>query len=53
MSFVLDSLFLSENRGRFVQYLTPESEDKLRQIAQAIVANEKGILAADESVGEY
>jgi len=32
--------------------LSPEKEDELRQIAAAIVAPGKGILAADESVGE-
>lgn len=34
---------------RFVHYLTPEKEDELRRIANAIVAPGKGILAADES----
>jgi len=37
--------------SRFAQYLTKEQEDELRQIANAIVAPGKGILAADESVG--
>ncbi|GFR75025.1 fructose-bisphosphate aldolase [Elysia marginata] len=37
--------------SRFAQYLTPAQEDELRQIANAIVAPGKGILAADESVG--
>ena len=36
---------------RFVHYLTPEKEDELRRIANAIVAPGKGILAADESTG--
>jgi len=36
---------------RFAQYLTPAQEDELRQIANAIVAPGKGILAADESQG--
>jgi len=36
----------------FAPYLSPEKEDELRQIAAAIVAPGKGILAADESVGE-
>jgi len=35
----------------FAQYLTKEQENELRQIANAIVAPGKGILAADESVG--
>ncbi|XP_052243797.1 fructose-bisphosphate aldolase-like [Dreissena polymorpha] len=35
----------------FPQYLTPEQEDELRQIANQIVAPGKGILAADESTG--
>jgi len=37
--------------SRYAQYLTPAQEDELRQIANAIVAPGKGILAADESVG--
>jgi len=37
--------------SRFAQYLTKDQEDELRQIANAIVAPGKGILAADESVG--
>jgi fructose-bisphosphate aldolase class I len=37
--------------AKFPQYLTPEQEDELRQIANAIVAPGKGILAADESTG--
>jgi len=37
--------------SRFAQYLTPAQEDELRQIANAIVAPGKGILAADESTG--
>jgi fructose-bisphosphate aldolase class I len=35
----------------FSNYLSKEKEDELRQIAQAIVASGKGILAADESTG--
>lgn len=35
----------------FPPALTPEQQDELRQIAQAIVAPGKGILAADESTG--
>lgn len=35
----------------FGVYLTKEKEDELRQIAQALVAPGKGILAADESIG--
>lgn len=35
----------------YSQYLTKAQEDELRQIAQAIVAPGKGILAADESTG--
>ena len=31
--------------------LTPEQKKELSEIAQRIVANGKGILAADESVG--
>jgi len=38
---------------RFVHYLTPEKEDELRRIANAIVAPGKGILAADESTGIF
>ena len=38
---------------RFVHYLTPEKEDELRRIANAIVAPGKGILAADESTGKH
>ncbi|KAL4224380.1 hypothetical protein ACF0H5_017833 [Mactra antiquata] len=35
----------------FPSYLTPEQEEELRNIANAIVAPGKGILAADESTG--
>ncbi|XP_053616949.1 fructose-bisphosphate aldolase isoform X2 [Plodia interpunctella] len=35
----------------YFQYPTPELQEELRKIAQAIVAPGKGILAADESVG--
>jgi hypothetical protein len=35
----------------FPQYLSAEQEEELRQIANAIVAPGKGILAADESTG--
>lgn len=35
----------------FQQYLTPEQEEELRLVANAIVAPGKGILAADESTG--
>lgn len=35
----------------YSQYLSKEKEDELRAIAQAIVAEGKGILAADESTG--
>lgn len=38
---------------RFVPYLTKEQQDELRRIAKAIVAPGKGILAADESTGEF
>ena len=38
---------------RFCHYLTPEKEDELRRIANAIVAPGKGILAADESTGKH
>ena len=37
--------------ARFPQYLSKAQEDELRQIANAIVAPGKGILAADESTG--
>ena len=37
--------------SKFPKYLTKEQEDELRQIANAIVAPGKGILAADESTG--
>lgn len=36
----------------YFQYPTPELQEELRKIANAIVASGKGILAADESVGE-
>jgi len=42
---------MAKPASRFAQYLTPAQEDELRQIANAIVAPGKGILAADESVG--
>ena len=52
--FLAHAFFQSspESTSRFAQYLTPAQEDELRQIANAIVAPGKGILAADESVGE-
>lgn len=37
----------------FPQNLSPEQEDELRKIANAIVAPGKGILAADESTGTH
>lgn len=37
----------------FPQYLTPDQEEELRQIANQIVAPGKGILAADESTGMF
>ncbi|KOB74722.1 Fructose-bisphosphate aldolase [Operophtera brumata] len=37
--------------GTYFQYPTPELQEELRKIAQAIVAPGKGILAADESTG--
>ena len=36
---------------QFPQYLTKEQQDELRNIANAITAPGKGILAADESTG--
>lgn len=36
----------------YFQYPTPELQEELRKIAQAIVAPGKGILAADESTGK-
>lgn len=38
---------------RFVHYLTPEKEEELKRIANAISAPGKGILAADESTGIF
>ncbi|XP_028178673.1 fructose-bisphosphate aldolase-like [Ostrinia furnacalis] len=35
----------------YFQYPTPELQEELKKIAQAIVAPGKGILAADESTG--
>jgi fructose-bisphosphate aldolase class I len=37
--------------SRFPTYLTADQEDEFRNIANAIVAPGKGILAADESTG--
>ena len=37
---------------RFVPYLSKDKQDELRNIANAIVAPGKGILAADESTGQ-
>lgn len=42
---------MAKTSGRFAEYLSPERENELRQIALAIVKPGKGILAADESVG--
>jgi fructose-bisphosphate aldolase class I len=41
---------MANSSGRFAQYLSPEKAEELRNIANAIVASGKGILAADESV---
>lgn len=41
------------NMPVFAPYLTPEQEAELKQIASAIVAPGKGILAADESTGKF
>ena len=38
--------------SRFAQYLTEEQKKELKNIADAIVAPGKGILAADESTGK-
>jgi len=38
---------------QFCTYLSKEKQDELRQTAQAIVAPGKGILAADESTGQW
>ncbi|VDP44395.1 unnamed protein product [Heligmosomoides polygyrus] len=40
-----------QKMASYSQFLTKEKEDELRQIANAIVAPGKGILAADESMG--
>lgn len=37
----------------FPPALTPEQQDELQKIANAIVAPGKGILAADESTGMF
>lgn len=37
----------------YSQFLTKAQEDELRQIANQIVTPGKGILAADESTGEF
>jgi fructose-bisphosphate aldolase class I len=42
---------MAEVGGSYAPFLTKAQEDELRQIAQAIVAPGKGILAADESTG--
>jgi len=47
------SFQLRATMPRFVPYLTKEQQDELRRIAKAIVAPGKGILAADESTGEF
>ncbi|CAE1178261.1 ALDO [Acanthosepion pharaonis] len=53
-SFPAQSYFncpINLNMPVFAPYLTPEQEAELKQIASAIVAPGKGILAADESTG--
>ena len=45
------SSFCLQTMPAFPRALTPEQEDELAKIAQAIVAPGKGILAADESTG--
>ena len=39
--------------SRFSEYLPKEKQDELRATARAIIASGKGILAADESTGEW
>ncbi|XP_025090600.1 fructose-bisphosphate aldolase-like isoform X2 [Pomacea canaliculata] len=50
LSRVLQSQTTNTIMPQFAQYLPPEKEEELREIANAIVAPGKGILAADESV---
>ena len=45
-------LLSAATMSTYFQYPTPELQEELRKIAQAIVAPGKGILAADESTGE-
>jgi fructose-bisphosphate aldolase class I len=42
---------MAETGGSYKQYLTKDQENALRKTAEAIVADGKGILAADESTG--
>lgn len=44
--------FVAATMSTYFQYPTPELQEELRKIAQAIVAPGKGILAADESTGK-
>lgn len=46
------SMFVPGTMSTYFQYPTPELQEELRKIAQAIVAPGKGILAADESTGK-
>ena len=51
--FLTYELCVAANMPEFAHYLSKEQQDELRSIAQAIVAPGKGILAADESVGQF
>lgn len=43
--------FVAATMSTYFQYPTPELQEELKKIAEAIVAPGKGILAADESTG--
>ncbi len=44
---------MTETSSAFKESLSEERKNELRQIANAIVQPGKGILAADESTGEW
>lgn len=46
------TIFWKGKMPESAQYLSKEKEEELRNIANAIIAPGKGILAADESVGK-
>lgn len=52
ITFLSLYVIVAGTMSTYFQYPTPEVQEELKKIAQAIVAPGKGILAADESTGK-